>query len=127
MYSKYLCVLVKVGVKITLGSSSLTKIVTFTPYYVFINQAQVGWSHFTLQRVEQVCVLICFTKGRVSACLIQYVCVFVIVLYLNSSMQVPYVRVCVKTVYYYDLGFCDFNLVCWIFCCCFFCRQYQYK
>ena len=40
-------VLVQVGVKITLGSSSLTKIVTFTPYYVLINQAKVGcFSHY---------------------------------------------------------------------------------
>ena len=34
-------VFVKVGVKITLGSSSLTKIVTFTPYYMLVNQAKV--------------------------------------------------------------------------------------
>jgi len=34
-------VYVKVGVKISLASCSLTKIVTFTPYYVLINQAKV--------------------------------------------------------------------------------------
>jgi len=36
----------KVGAKIALASSTLTKIITFTPYYVLINQAKVGHASF---------------------------------------------------------------------------------
>ena len=36
------CYVFQVGVKITLASSGLTKIITFTPYYMLINQAKVG-------------------------------------------------------------------------------------
>ena len=54
----------QIGVKITLSSNSLTKIVAFTPFFVLINDANASIHCFYSASVTYRCVLICTADSR---------------------------------------------------------------